>query len=653
MKKMSRAMLVAFALWHGIAAARGVTPYLPLNLEPEIERQIERVLILGDKPILTRPIAAATVLDALPKACAADAALCERVRHYLQRYMRDSGITHASLEAAATSGADRPIPNQHGLGTGSSWEASAQAYFQPNDYLLASIGGVGYSGRTVPSGSMLSFGISRAQLDVGYRDHWLSPMTDSSMLPSTEAPTMPSVTLSNYEPFTRLGLQYEAFIARMSHSDHIEFQDGLTSGDPRLAGLHLAMEPASGWAFSVNRVLQYGGGARDSSLRGLFKAFFKPGVDHGDIAGGPAQLGNQQASYTSRFLFPGRTPFAVYFEYAGEDSSNGGAYLLGNSALSAGIHFPRLWKRFELTYEVSEWQNAWYVHHTYLDGMTNKGLVLGHWGADDRVFNDGVGAQSHMLRMGWEPSFGGTLELTGRTLENAAYSPYPYQRAYDTTLRYSRPWKGLTLGAEAYAGRDVFGEHFSRVGAFVRYLGEAERDDPAVYAEDEGDDSRAQENGTEVFVDGGGTVYQVRADLQKGLPVTKTSWSAGPHFALGARRPVSDRVDLGARLELDRIDGHLLMGVRALDYRYRFAGPLALSVFLGAVRYDLATPAFSLYGGVGAQWRNVLKGFDLGLDLRYAQNIARDHLAPSDPQGVRPDSFYKIPSVTLSLSRKF
>ena len=61
------------------AFARGVTPYLPLNLEPETEAQIERVLILAGKPIMRRPIAAATVLDALPKACAIDQVLCEQV----------------------------------------------------------------------------------------------------------------------------------------------------------------------------------------------------------------------------------------------------------------------------------------------------------------------------------------------------------------------------------------------------------------------------------------------------------------------------------------------------------------------------------------------------------------------------------------------
>ena len=58
----------------------------------------------------------------------------------------------------------------------------------------------------------MSLGVDWAQIDIGYRDHWLSPMTDTSMLMSTEAPTMPSVTLSNYEPLTRLGFQYEFFL---------------------------------------------------------------------------------------------------------------------------------------------------------------------------------------------------------------------------------------------------------------------------------------------------------------------------------------------------------------------------------------------------------------------------------------------------------
>ena len=130
---------------------------------------------------------------------------------------------------------------------------------------------------------------------------------------------------------------------------------------------------------------------------------------------------------------------------------------------------------------------------------------------------------------------------------------------------------------------------------------------------------------------------------------------SGYHVALGARRFVSDHSDLGARVEIDDIQGSSLVGVRAIDYRYRFNNPLTLGFFVGAARYALATPAYGIYYGIGSQWRNVVPGWDLGIDLRYANSVARDHLLPSDPPsvGARNDSFYNISSATLSVSRHF
>src|SRR6266403_2258714 len=100
---------------HTAAIARGVTPYLPLNLEPEIESQIERVLILAGKPVMRRPIAAATAEDALPQACKIDQILCEQVARYLARFTHTSDLTHLSVEGAATHGANDALPNRHGM----------------------------------------------------------------------------------------------------------------------------------------------------------------------------------------------------------------------------------------------------------------------------------------------------------------------------------------------------------------------------------------------------------------------------------------------------------------------------------------------------------------------------------------------------------
>ena len=645
------------------ALARGVSPYLPLNLEPEIERKIERVLILGDQPVMSRPIAAATVLAALPKACKVDQVLCEQVQRYLARYTRNSALTHASAEVAATQGTKTVLPDRYGMSSSSHWDTSAAAFWQPSDYILLNAGAVAYEGRTDFTGSMLSLGMSYAQLDIGYRPHWFSPLSDSSMLMSTEAPTMPSVTLSNYQPFTRLGLRYEIFDARMSKSDHIVFQNpdlSLTdkTGNPRLLGIHLSMEPMSGWSFGLNRLLQYGGAGRPSSLKDLFNGFFNPSKFDNTGAGSSFnnQFGNQEASVTSSLLFPGKVPFAFYAEYAGEDTSRGKSWLLGNASLSVGIHFPRLWERFDLTLEVTEWQDAWYTHTLYEDGMTNDGLVTGNWFGDQRHFGDNAGGHSQTIRVGYEPTFGGSLEFQYRRALNAWYTGGHYKTFQDFTLRYSRPWHGVIVGGQVDAGNDAFGDSFSRLGVFVRYDDQGRGLTSTLLNAMGGDSGElGKDKSGEIFIDAGINRFKREVDLLDEQDRVTEPKKQTAHFAIGARRAASEHNDLGSRVEYDNIAGHSLIGVRLVDWRYRFDIPVAFGAYLGAARYNLATPAYGFYYGVGLQWRNVLPGWDIGADLRYDDSIARDRSLPGEPLSPvgRPDSFYDITSIIVSISRHF
>jgi hypothetical protein len=654
MQRMAIATIVGVLAGAGqsTAWARGVSPYLPLNLSPEMERQIERVLILADKPIMSRPIATATVLDALPAACRIDQALCRSVRRYLDRYKRKIGVAHVSAEVAATDGETAPLPNRHGMMSDSAWQAAAQAYWQPSDYAILSLGGVAHEDDATPTGSMVSVGFDFAQLDIGYRDHWFSPFTDSSMIISTNARTLPSITLSNYRPLTRFGLQYEVFLAEMEHSDRIAFEDRFTSGKPRLAGLRFSIQPTPGWSLSANRMMQFGGGERGGTGFGDFiDALTNPSKtdNRSDSLSKEQEFGNQVAAWTSRFIFPGSTPFAAYLEYAGEDTSYSTDYRLGNAALSIGLTFPRLWQRFDLTYEVSEWQNGWYRHGIYLDGLTDDGRVLGHWGADARVLEDDVGAQSHMLRVGWEPTFGGLMQLRARTVANESYSVNDYERGYDVTLSYSRAINGYTAGAEVMAGRDVFGDDFSRLAGFVRFGDEWDAGSGSSWSEE-----ATRPAGAELFVDVGINANDTNIRLDDGGKEIKRSTEIGPHVAIGARRAISKRSDLGVRAEIDRIDDEILLGVRAIDYRYRFSNPLAVTAFFGAARYNAGTPAYGYYLGAGVQWREILPRFDISLDVRYADKVARDKLLPSDPPiAPRPDVFYDITSATLSLSYRY
>jgi hypothetical protein len=222
------------------------------------------------------------------------------------------------------------------------------------------------------------------------------------------------------------------------------------------------------------------------------------------------------------------------------------------------------------------------------------------------------------------------------------------------SLTYSHPWRGLTLGGELLGGRDVFGDSFTRISGFVR-LGGGGRGDAAGADDSEEEDSGESSwaRGTELFVDAGVEVNQVKVDPGPPNPMSTSPTGYGPHFGVGARRAVSANNDLGVRLEFDNVDGHALIGARALDWRYRFTDHFALGLFGGVDRYDLVTPAYSLYFGAGAAWRNILPKWDLGFDVRYGQNIARDKVLPTDLSANRPDTFYKIASGVLYIERHF
>jgi len=638
-----------------------VTPYLPLNLDPEVEREVERVLILGDKPVMTRPIPAAMVLDALPRACAVDPVLCGRVRRALKKYMGDSALEFASVEGAYTNGARVVMPNQHGETTQSQYQVAFAGFVQPSDYVLLNLGGVAYDGRQTPTGTLLSFGADWAQVDLGWRDHWWSPFTDSAMMTSTESPTNPGVTISNYDPFTRLGISYEVFVERMSYHHDILLPlpaGGTTQGYPKFSGGRLAIAPAnSGWAIGANRIMMFGGGAAGGqTVSELLRAFFNPNKSLMSTDNGKAVLGKQMASITSRFIYPGRLPFSVYYEIAGNDTAAGQYLGFSRYSLSVGLQFPRIGP-FDLTYEISEWQPTWYVkppttyQYGYGEGITNYLVSVGHWFGDQREFGDAVGGQSNMLRIGFEPQFGGRFEVTLRSLVNEAYQPrVAYSHAYMGTLMYSYPVKDYVIGSEVDYGRDVFGQHYTRVAAFLRY-GDALRGGEA-----EGDESAAagRPEGMEFHVDVGAVASSVVASITSDTPRTYSGNGFGPHLTVGARRAASAHQDLGAAIEADDIHGVSLLSARIFDYRYRFNGPVALNLFLGAARYAAATPAIGFYYGGGLQWRNILPKWDVGIDYRYAHKVDRFRDQPGEPQGgYRPDAYYDITMGTLYVSRRF
>jgi len=142
-----------------------------------------------------------------------------------------------------------------------------------------------------------------------------------------------------------------------------------------------------------------------------------------------------------------------------------------------------------------------------------------------------------MLRVGYEPGFGGLIELRLSTLANESYSAVPYERAYDGTLRYTRPLGAFSVGGEVFTGRDVFGESFTRVGAFFSYTGDERRGLARTFSNDGALDTSTDKS-AEVFVDAGLSANQVHSELQP--KVFNSANNVGAHLAIGARRAVSD-----------------------------------------------------------------------------------------------------------------
>jgi hypothetical protein len=645
--------------------ASGASPYLPLNLSPEIERKVERVLILAGQPVLTRPVPISKIMLALPKARRRDPALCAEVDRYLDRYFKTSGITHASAEVAAATHSTMTLPNERGERVDSPWDASAVAFYRPFDHLLLTAGAVAYGGtdgRLNPAGTMASLGNEYAQLDLGYRDHWLSPLTDSSMLLSTEAPTLPSVTLSNQMPIGGLGFQYEAFLARMPFTNEIVWQankSGLTAGYPRLAGLHLGIEPAAGWAISGNGTWQFGGGARPGSFGDFFRSLFQKTVlPNGDT---DARFANRTLSITSAYTFTGPTPLETYVEFASRDTLHGEFYRPHQSSLSAGVHIPELFKHFDLTFEASEWQNAWYTDYVWLEGLTVNGYVTGNWGADMRAPGASIGAQSQMAQLGWNLERGDEINLRYRTLQNQSYSAVDYRRADMLTGEYAQPRDGYTLGLQLDLGRDVYGKDFARLAAFARFDGGNHgHTDTSGYEDNDtqsDDDASAASGKFERFVDFGvsggrlGLDYAGFSAADEAAPL-KYRNVISPHLGLGVRHAVTTNGDLGMRVEADDFDGTML-ALRVVDYRYRLDSHLAVGAFFGFARYSAPTPAQGYYAGAGLQWRNLFPHWDLSLDARYFDRLQRDKLLATDPQNGDPVEWYTMLAPSLYMSRRF
>ncbi len=459
--------------------SRGVSPYLPEKLSPILENEVERLAVVAGIPNLTKPYSIATIFYYLDTIKESDPALYSRLQSSLSVYERKYGVTHAKT-GLAFSDESVAMPNARGNYTNELGSFSFRGQLQFADW-FALYPGAHLSGyRSLSSeqnpqatGSVLSLGVSWAQLDIGYKDYWMSPFQGSAQLLSTHAESMPSISLSNNLPINFVGSRwnYQVFLAQMSEQP--VFFEGETNDErgPLLAGVHISFQPTPWFSLGASRMFQFAGGERPRDFETLLRAFYDPrGTDN--TADLDEQSGNQVASVSSRIYFDGSIPFSFSLEYAGEDTNNSKDYQLGNTAITAGIYFPYFLVRdLSITYEYSDWQDRWYTNGVYPEeGYSHEGFVLGHWAMQDqRDLNTALEGSSHFFKMQWQLPKDHVLVTSIRFADHEDVGEIDYRESWSLAIDYSIPLNTSVFTMGAFVGKNNLDQDFSRFSVSVEW----------------------------------------------------------------------------------------------------------------------------------------------------------------------------------------
>ena len=450
--------------------AKGPSPYLSLANEPLIELELQRLATVAKLPILTKPYHAATVYHYLDKIVDNHPILHQRISSYIKRYKKDIALTHASINLNYSSQENIALPNQRGQMINDRYHLAFNGFWQVNQYLIINGGGQYFdSGDYIKTNSFISFGWDVLQLDLGYREHWMSPFQESAVLLSTQAPPPFSLTISNSTLLTSWNLKHEMSVGLLEKQDNISFDrtKPSVSGEPAFLTMHFSLQPYDWWTIGFNRTMMFSGGEKDVSLGDIWQAIIDP--VNSDNCGGlgtelqdcSEEFGNQQASITNKFdLNWFNTDFSIYHEFAGEDTNDYKNYLLGNKEHSLGLFIPYLNQETSLNIEYTLFEDAWYVHHIYGEGYSNDGIKMGHWWGSMKDPKDGGEGDAASIRFNWQTNVSSQISILYRTANFDDSSFATYQQTHEIEIKYNHILGQAFAGIGLYVGRNAYGESF-------------------------------------------------------------------------------------------------------------------------------------------------------------------------------------------------
>ena len=443
-------------------------------MEPLLELDLQRLATIAKLPLLTRPYHAATVNRYLKTIIDSHPTLYRRINTDLKRYKKTAALTHASVQINYANKENILLANQRGQMADASFQVSFSGFWQANQYLIINAGALYYeNGEYLSNNSFVSFGVDVFQIDIGYREHWLSPFQEGSVLLSTQAKPPLSVTISNSKLMTDFNIKYEMSIGLLDEQDNIQFDKDKppVSGEPALLTMHLSAQPFDWWTIGFNRTLIFVGGEESISLGDIWDAIIDPvnsdncGGDGTSLQDCSQEFGNQQASITNKFdLNWFDLPFSLYYEYAGEDTNNYTNYKLANLANSFGLFLPYIGDSLSLNMEFTTFQSAWYTHHIYGEGYSNDGVKMGHWWGSMKVPNDSVGGEAGSVRFDWQYTGDSQISFLYRTTSFNQSSFADYQQSHELEMKYHKVIESSLLTLKLYLGSSNLGENFVQSG---------------------------------------------------------------------------------------------------------------------------------------------------------------------------------------------
>ncbi|MFC3031445.1 capsule assembly Wzi family protein [Pseudoalteromonas fenneropenaei] len=453
------------------------TAYLPLGSDPLLEYQVEQLFALTTGTPSAKPYRLTDIHNALRHARTKQPALYDAIVDKLKIYNSRDAVVRQGVELRVKNGETHALGNDRGNTSAEYAQLSFEGIWRGSENTLMQVG-LEYrvkAAELVPYNTFVAYSLGNVQVDLGYKEHWLSPFKHFAQVYSNNAEPSPSVSLGLVSPLHNWwNLDIELFYSELDHvEDGFYHQGQVVSGTPQLAGTRLHFEPVEGWTIGFNRIMQFGGGPRDVSVKDVFKAFFDPaGQDNRDLSGGTfdSELGDQWATITSHHQFTEWFNGEIYFEYGGEDTKDHKNYQFGNLAINAGVYLPTLTDKSSLRYEYSNMHSRWYTNELYFkNGNTIDGFVVGSFIADSRVFGDDNPSKAHILEWVYNSSLSSQWRLKYTTIakENVEDSGFPiidftYQhRAHELEIVRNERWQDKQVEAKLAVGKDVFGENYS------------------------------------------------------------------------------------------------------------------------------------------------------------------------------------------------